>query len=367
MNKPVRVLHIIQRMESAGSQTFLMNLYRNIDRSRVQFDFLVHYKEKQFFDNEIENLGGKIYRLSVREDYNLFKYYRDLNRFFDEHKEYKIVHGHMHSLGAIYLYCAKKNGIPIRIAHSHNNGISNNFKKPLKIVMTNCYKINANYLFACSETAGKFVFGNDEFKVINNAIDADKFIFNNKTREKIRAELGLEGKIVIGHVGRFELQKNHHFLVEIFREIKRKRNDAILLLIGEGTLKEKIKQKVIDLGLQDSVMFMGTRHDINRIYQAMDVFILPSLFEGLGIVAVEAQAAGIPTICTDTLPKETNLTPLFFPMSLKKSSNDWAEEALRVVRDNKAYSDTSSYIKNGGYDIKDLSKEMEKIYLSKYL
>ena len=366
MEEPKRVLHVIQRMEAAGSQTLLMNLYRNIDRSRLQFDFLVHYKEKQFFDSEIEELGGKVYRLSVREDYNFVKYYSQLNKFFQEHDEYKVVHGHMHSLGAVYLNCAKRRGVPVRIAHSHSNSSARNMKRYIKEIMINLYKKNANYLFACSKDAGKYMFGDSEFSVINNAIDSEKFIFNSDIRNKLREELNIKNKFVLGHVGRFEIPKNHNFLIEVFSEYCKMNNDAVLLLIGTGSLEEKIREKVNKLELAGKVIFLGNRRDVEQLYQAMDVFLFPSLFEGLGIVAVEAQAAGLPCICSENLPNEINLSTLFHPISLKDSISMWTKKIKIESESNKQRIDMSDSIKKAGYDIKYLAREMENFYLSKY-
>lgn len=366
MTKPIRVLHILQRMEAGGSQALLMNIYRNIDRSKVQFDFLVHYKEKQFYDDEIEKMGGKIYRLSVREDYNFFRYYRELNNFFKNHNEYKVVHGHMHSLGAIYLYCAKVNGIPVRIAHAHNNSTSNDIKKPIKEIMTKYYKKSANILFACSRVAGKYMFGDSEFRIINNAIDTDKFISDNEIRNKIRTELGIKDKFVIGHVGRFELQKNHKFLIDIFNEYRKKNNDAVLVLVGKGSLEKSIKEKVLSLGIQDYVYFLGNRSNMAEIYQAFDVFLFPSLYEGLGIVAVEAQTAGIPVICTKDLPEEINLSSLYNTVSLDDDISIWIEKINEAAMNSDAHSNMSKIIKSSGFEIKYLAKEFEEFYLSKY-
>ena len=211
MSEPIRVLHVLQRMELAGVQTLLMNVYRKIDRTKVQFDFLVHYTEPQFFDKEIKELGGRIYRLSIREDYNLFKYYLDLNIFFKEHTEYQIVHGHMHSLGAIYLHIAKKCGVKVRIAHSHTNSTQKDVKRLLKVIMNHLYSLEATDLFACSQSAGKYMFGSKKFRVINNAIITDIFLFSAEKRKQKRKELGIADEFVIGCIGRFEDKSQSNF------------------------------------------------------------------------------------------------------------------------------------------------------------
>lgn len=364
--QPIRVLHILQRMEAAGVQTLLMNLYRSIDRSKVQFDFLVHYKEHQFFDNEIEALGGRIYRLSVREDYNFFKYCKELDAFFEEHHEYRIVHGHMNSLGAIYLHYAKKHGIPVRIAHSHTNSIQNDLKKYIKQIMNRFYKRDATDLFACSKDAGKYMFGNEHFTVINNAILTDLFLFSKEKRVEKRKELGLEDEFVVGNVGRFAIVKNQKFLIDVFRVIHKMIPHSKLLLIGTGNMLEEVKEKVKKLDLSDAVSFLGNRKDVAELYMAMDVFVLPSLFEGLGIVAVEAQAAGTPCVCTDTLPKEIDVTPLLYRMSLEKGCESWAKVIIMAKENTYAHKNMRQYIVDANYDMAVLAKYIEAYYMRKW-
>lgn len=365
MSEPIRVLHILQRMEAAGVQTLLMNLYRKIDRNKVQFDFLVHYKAEQFFDKEIEALGGKIYRFSVREDCNFPKYYRELNKFFKEHKEYKIVHGHMHTLGGIYLHVAKKNGVPVRIAHSHTSGTQKNAKQFIKIIMKHLYAVDANVLFACSDAAGKYMFGKKKFEIINNAIIADNFIFSEAIREDKRRKLKIENKFVVGNVGRFAIEKNQRFVVEVFEKLSEICSDAVLLLIGEGSMQDDIKAMVDKKGLQDRVLFLGNRCDVAELYQVMDVFLMPSLFEGLGIVGVEAQAAGTPTVCTNTLPDEIKVSPLIYRMDLDAPIDEWVDMVLNAAENPQRHTNMKKYIVEANYDMDALAKKMEKFYLRK--
>lgn len=363
MKEPIRVLHILQRMEAGGIQAFLMNIYRKIDRSKIQFDFLVHYTEEQFYDKEIESLGGKIYRLSVREDYNLLKYIRDLNVFFKKHTEYKIVHGHMYTLGFFYLGVAKLNHIPIRIAHSHENSSEKNIKWIFKKIMAKTFPVNATHLFACSNEAGNYLFGKRAFNVWNNAIDAKKFVASLEVRQQIRDELQLEDKFVVGHVGRFHPSKNHKFLINIFKEIKQNKSNAILLLIGSGEREEEIREQIATLSLQDDVIFLGNRSDMGRIFQAMDVFLFPSLFEGLGIVAIEAQAAGIPCICSNTVPKETKITPLISYLSLQASMEEWAQSVIEQNQNEFSHNNMYEYIVQANFDMNTLVNQIQTYYL----
>lgn len=366
MDQPIRVLMINYKMQCAGIEAFIMNMYRNIDKSKVQFDFLVHYTEHQFYDDEIESLGGKIYRLSIREDNNFIKYIKELRSFFTSHPEYKIVHGHMESFGIFYLKASKNAGVPVRIAHSHiaqsNKGVKGAVKKLLNL----SFNTYATDLFACSNVAGEFLFGKaTPFTIFNNAIDMKRFIFNSAIREDTRKELNLQdNNFVIGHVGRFNTQKNHEFVIEIFSAIYTKDRSAVLLLIGEGELVERIKKKVEFLGLLNNVKFLGVRKDVDRLYQAMDIFILPSLFEGLPVSGIEAQAAGLKCIFSDAVTRQTTMTENTEYYELDLMPNRWADEILKW-KNGYDRIDTSVSIRRAGYDIKDQAAKLQKFYLEK--
>lgn len=364
MSAPVRVLHVLQRMEPAGVQMLLMNLYRHMDREKVQFDFLVHYTAPQFFDKEIEKLGGKIYRLSVREDYNFFRYWHQLNFFFREHPEYRIVHGHMHSLGMFYLSAAEKNGVPVRIAHAHTNGILNDAKKQIKQYMNNHFADHATDLFACSESAGKFMFGQKTYRVINNAIDSTLFCFDANKRQEKRRELGIDDQFVIGCVGRFTPEKNQKYSIDVFRKVLKRRENATLLLIGSGPMEQEVKAYAAANGLDGKTLFIGNRRDMPELYMAMDVFLFPSVFEGLGIVGVEAQAAGTPTVATDTLPREISVTPLIHRLPLG-NVEEWADMIEMAYRDPERHQNMMHYIQSASYDITGVASWLQDFYLSK--
>lgn len=366
MGEPIRVLHILQRMEAGGTQALLMNIYRKIDRTKVQFDFLVVYKEKQFYDDEIEKMGGHVYKLSFREDLNLPKFQKDLAGFFAQHHEYKIVHCHAYTIGYFCLKAAKKAGIPVRIAHSHSNAAVHDVKLPLKLIMQKLFTIYSTDLFACSEEAGKFAFKGKKFGIVQNAIDSQKFIADANIREKIRKALRVESKFVVGHVGRMQPEKNHDFLIDVFAELKKKKPDAELILVGTGPLDEKVKSKVVEKGLSDCVHFLGNRKDMNRIYQAMDVFVFPSFFEGLGIVAIEAQAAGVPIVCSEGLPPETDITPIYRKLLLSDGAEKWANAALEMAQNLKAHTNMQQYVIDAGFDMDATAKYMESYYLRKY-
>lgn len=363
--EPIRVLHIVQRMEAAGVQALLMSLYRNVDRSKVQFDFLTHYTEKQFYDDEIEALGGRIYRFSVREDYNLLLYYRQLECFFKEHKEYRIIHGHMPVLGAIYLSVAKKNGVPIRIAHAHTNKHRKTLKGVIASYMRILYPLSATDFFACSKSAGEYFFHKRDCQIINNAIMVERFRYDLSVRKETRQLLGLENCFVAGHAARFDYHKNHSFLIDVFKEICEIQPESVLLLIGDGELRTAIQKKVKEKGLSDKVVFMGVRGDMEKLYQAMDVFIFPSIYEGLGIVNIEAQASGLLTFCSDAVPEEANISPLYTAIPLSSSAAEWAKIIVNKYQSAGERSDAGETVQKAGYDIKDVAKELQKFYLEK--
>ena len=356
--QPIRILNIVPNMRSAGIENFIMNVYRNIDRSKVQFDFIVHNQERKVFDDEIEKLGGRIYRFTYKDDKKLLKYIKDLDNFFKEHKEYKIVHGHMQSMMPLYLYIAKKNCVPIRIAHSHNGNYEKTLKGFILHIFSRFAKYQSNVNLACSNIAGKYLFGNKKFKVIPNAIDIKKFTFNEHIRESMRKELGIENNFVVGHIGRFELQKNHKYIIDIFNEVLKENKKAVLLLIGEGKLEENIKSKVKKLQIEKNIKFLGVRNDVNKIYQAMDCFILPSLYEGLPGVGIEAQISGLYSIFSKNITSEVKISEnSCFLRIRKKDIDEWKTQILKKKRREKN-------IDVYKYDIKNISKLIERMYLN---
>lgn len=350
-------------MGRGGLETMLMNYYRNIDRSKVQFDFLVHRDFEADYDKEILSLGGKIYHISRLIPWSK-SYKKELCRFFTEHPEYKIVHVHQDCLSSVALQCAEKCGVPVRIAHSHNSNQDKNLKYPIKKYYMKKIPDYATDLFACGKEAGKWMFGNHEFRVLPNAIDTSRYIFTESIRNEVRKELSIADEFVIGHIGRFNPQKNHDFLIDIFSQIKKQKSNAKLLLVGDGDEISNIKNKVQKLQLNNSVIFTGVRTDVNRLLQAMDVFVFPSLYEGFPVTMVEAQASGIPCIISDKVPDECIITEgLVDVKSLSDSSEKWAECILskkEVKRRN-----VSDDIIKSGFDIKSAAKWLEEFYIGK--
>ena len=364
MSNPIRILHIVQRMEAGGTQAFLMNLYRNIDRSKIQFDFLVEYEEKEFYDNEIISLGGKIYYTNFRKTLNVIKFKKTLSNILKEHPEYKIVHIHATAIGKICTDVAKKCGVKTIIAHTHNNSAVKDWKYYPKILLRKLYTNGPTDFFACSEDAGRYTFKNKKFTVVYNAIDIDKFLFKQEIREEFRKELNIEDKFVIGNIGRLHEQKNQSFLIDVFYEIQKKKDNAILLIVGKGPLENELKEKVSNLGINNKVYFLGNRKDIDRIYQGIDVFALPSLFEGLGIVAIEAQVSGLPVIASTGVAKEANITSNIQNIDLKDSIDIWAETICRSNVKNR--NSVEKLVRNSKFDVKNSAKFLQEFYLKKY-
>lgn len=310
--QPIIVAQVMGKWLGNGVETVIMNYYRHLDHSKVQFDFICDEDSTRIPYDEIKKLGGRVFLVPKYQ--NLPKYLKALEKLFKE-SQYCIVHSNLSTLSVFPLSVAKKVGVPIRIAHSHSTSNPKEWKRNLiKNILRPFSKRYATDYFACSEVAGRYLFGNKAFdrgevKIIHNAIDIDKFKFDEVARKKLRKEFGIkDSTIVIGHVGRFVQQKNHTFLVDVFKEYHKKNPDSKLLLVGSGPLEDKIKKKVEKLGLKDSVLFLGQRDDINKLYSAMDVFCLPSLYEGLPVVGVEAQAAGLPCVFSDKITNDTVIT-----------------------------------------------------------
>lgn len=363
MNKPIKILNIVPNMRAAGIETFIMNVYRNIDREKIQFDFLVHNSKREFYDDEIERLGGKIYRLSLKDDKNIFKYIRDLDQFFKTHKEYNIIHGHMQSMMPLYLFLAKKNNITTRIAHSHNNSYEKSAKGIILHIFSRLSKYFSTINFACSEDAGKYLFKNRKFEVINNGIDINKFQFDEQTRNKIRKKLDIkENEILFGNIGRMEKQKNQKFLIDVFKKVYTKQKNVKLLIIGTGSLEKKLKKQVNKLNLKNQIIFLKNINNVNEYMQGMDLFLLPSLYEGLGIVLIEAQMNGLHCIATkDTVATETRITSNIEYLKLEKDL--WIEEICkykikeREIKENEAIRQ---------FSIDNVAKNLQEKYIFYY-
>ncbi len=360
--EPIRVLHVLTSLNRGGIETMLMNYYRNIDKTKIQFDFLIHREGSFDYSDEILRNGGKIY--SVPE-YNPFsrKYRKSLDSFFSEHKEYRIVHSHLNCLSALPLKYAKKNNIENRIAHSHIIIHDFSLKKLYKRVARFFIPLYATEYLACSKEAGKWMFGNHRFEVMHNAIDVISFKYNKRIRDSIRSNIGVDNELVIGHVGRLTEQKNQRFMLDIAEKLKLSKVDYKLVLIGEGEDKRLLEDLARIKHIESNVIFIGSVDNVNEWMQAFDIFLFPSKYEGLGIVAVEAQAAGLFVICSDRVPREVKATDNCIFLRL----NDvdlWYSSILN--RNGALRTDNTNDIIRSGYDIYEASKKLQTYYISKH-
>ena len=364
-----RVLVFGMTENPGGVESVIMNYFRHLDRSKVQFDFLCN-SEKIAYEKEIIELGGTVFKVTPRKK-NFYKFRQELKSFMrSEANKYDVIWVNVCSLVNIdYLVYAKKYGIPKRIIHCHN---ADNDGGKLKKVVHNYNKKQirkyATHFWSCSDDAAEWFFnkeiiGGNCYRFIPNAIEVNRFKKNINIRKKIREEYGLEGKVVVGHVGRFHFQKNHRFLIEIFAELVRRNNDFKLLLVGQGILEQEIKKMVQEKELSGNVIFCGVKNKVEDLYQAMDCFVLPSLSEGLGIVAVEAQANALPCVLSDAVPKEVKVNKNVCFYSLEKSPSQWADKIEQMIQ--MQINETDNRMLNSRYNIATQIDEFERTLLEK--
>ena len=365
---PIRVLNLFTIMDRGGAETMVMNYYRKIDRSKVQFDFLVHRQQRGAYEDEIEALGGRIYRMSPIYPQNFRKYKKELRAFFQEHPEYRIIHAHMSELGYFAFREAARQGVPVRICHAHNAPHGFDLKMIVRTYFKKRMMPYVTHLFMCGIESGRWLFGEENesrFIMLNNAIDAAAYSYDPRRRQAVRQDLGLTGELVVGHVGRFNKQKNHPFLIELCAALLKREPNAVLLLVGGGEDQPRIEQKVRDLGIAERVRFLGVRSDVADLMQAMDVFAFPSLFEGLPVTMVEAQAAGLPCLISDGIPQECILTQgLVEIVPLAAGPEAWAERVLE--KRNFPRTDRRAEIAAHGFDITTEAIKLQEFYQNAY-
>ena len=364
MDRPLRVLQVVTKMDRGGLETFVMNMYRNIDRSCVQFDFLCHRNGRFDYDEEINALGGRIYRVPRCNPLDP-RYLKAIDSFFEE-QPYRVVHSHIDCMSAFPLAAAGRHGAVVRIAHSHNSRQDKDYKYPLKLVCKRRIRHEATDLFACGVEAGRWMFGSDDFTVVRNAIDVDAYAFNGRRRERVRRELGIPpSSVVVGHVGRFSPVKNHAFILEVFAELLGCRHDAVLLLVGDGGLRPDIELHAKELGIFDSVRFLGVRSDVPDLMQAMDAFIMPSIYEGLPLVLVEAQASGLPCVISDSIPTDCDLAGSNVTrLPLSACAKSWAEALVNVFGKTRR-TDGAGIVRRAGFDARETANWIESFYLKR--
>lgn len=364
--EPIRIAQIMGKWIGGGVESVVMNYYRHMDRTKVQFDFICDEDSTNIPYDEIYKLGGKIIKIPCYT--KIIKYHKQLKKILAE-GNYKIVHSHINTLSVFSLFAAKCAKVPVRIAHSHSTTNKKEKKRNLiKQILKPFSKFFATNYMCCSELAGRWLFGDKTYNqgkvfLLNNAIDVEKFSYNQEIRNQIRNKMSINKDcIVVGHIGRFVDQKNHSFLIDIFNEIHKINENSILLLAGQGPILDEIVERVKELKLEKNVKFLGQRDDAYKLYQAFDIFILPSLYEGLPVVGVEAQAAGLLVILSDSTTKETKILDSTKFISLQKDANFWANETLNAF---KSYvrTNTTEIMRKNNFDIKKESKKLEKEYL----
>lgn len=354
MKEPIRIAHIIGKWVGGGVEAVVMNYYKNIDKNKIQFDFICDDDSTNIPYDEITKMGGNVILIPPYQ--NFFKYHKELKKILKE-GNYKIVHSHINTISVFSLFAAKCAGVPVRIAHSHSTTNKKEWKKNLlKQILRPFSKAFATDYMACSELAGRWLFGNRTFDkgevyILNNAIELKKFKYNVEIRKSIRKELSInDNTLVLGHIGRFVAQKNHDFLIDIFDEVYKKNKNSILILAGQGPLENEIRNKVKKLGLESSVRFLGQRDDANKLYSAMDVFLLPSLYEGLPVVGVEAQAAGLLCLFSSNMTKETKTLDSTLFVEPNDSASKWAQLIINNAKKIKRL-DTKEQMTNCGFNI----------------
>ncbi len=367
---PVRVLHILGSMQRGGTESVVFNNYQYIDREKVQFDIVVDNNSPCDVPQNIQDMGCRIYRISP---YTRLPAYIAAIRDICDKNHYDIVHSHMNTMSVFALFAAWLAGVPVRISHSHSTagkGRGETKRNMIKYILRPFSRVFATHYFACSEYAARWLFGNcavenGEAVIFKNAISAEKFCYNPDKRKAVRASLGIEEQFVIGHVGRLSPPKNHFFLIAVFNFILKECRDAYLLLVGgigsagEG-IEQELKEKIEKYGIGDRIKCLGSLEDTSEIYQAMDVFVLPSLYEGLGIASIEAQASGLPCILSDRVPRAAKVNENVKFLSLDEPLEKWASE---IISSQGIRGDYAKNIAAAGYDIKEAAKVLEDTYL----
>lgn len=361
-NKPIRVLQMTASLYHGGSQNMIVNLYKAIDRNKIQFDFIVDHPELNDLQEVVESLGAKVFAMPQFKGTNILEVKKAWNVFFKNHPEYKIIHSHARSYASIYLDIAKKYGLKT-IIHSHNTSNGSGIKAKIKDLLQYNLRNVADYFIGCSLDSGKWLFGedvvaSDRFYILNNAIDTNKFKFDSNIRKEYRKQLNIENNKVYIQVGEFNEQKNHQFTIELFSKLIKQEPNAKLLLVGNGEYFDIIKNKIDELELNNHITLLGRRDDVNKLLMASDVYLMPSNFEGLSVAAIEAQASGIKCLLSDKVSKDVNITNTceFLPLGI----NEWVNGCINTKQERL---DTYNQIINMGYDVNSTAKWLENFYL----
>ena len=362
----IRILHVLPRLRRGGSQAMVMSLYRALNRDKYQFDFIIFTPDHDDYYDEIHELGGRVFHFTKFNGKNLIRVQREWNQFLEEHSEYKILHSHVRSFASIYIPIAKRHGLTT-IIHSHSTSNGKSIEGIVKTILELPLRYQADYLFACSTEAGKWLFGEkaiarENYRFIPNAISVKDFVFSEESRSSIRCQFGITDETVVGHVGGFETPKNHVFMIDCFKEFLKYRPNAKLLLVGDGTYEKKIKGLCNDYQISESVIFAGLQSNVGPYLSAMDVFLFPSLWEGLPVSVVEAQASGLRCLLSDSITKDVELTDLLFYYSLSNGAHKWAETLNELVPEKRSAATEVSLNRLADFDCIQTISKLEKFY-----
>lgn len=366
MAKTIRILQIMGKVGSGGVESVIMNYYRHINKEKVQFDFVVHKDAEKAYVNEIHSLGGVVYEVTPYSE-NIIKFTYEIYKIVKV-GNYNIVHSNLNSLSFFPLIAAYFAGAKVRILHNHTMANkSEGIRSWIKCTLRPFAKIFANQYWACGKDAAEWIYGKksisrNEVTIVNNAIDLNKFAFNMNLRNKLRSELKVEDCLVIGHVGRFVATKNHSLLIEIFNKLVNIKDDSRLLLIGDGPLVKPIMNKVNALGLMDKILFLGERRDVADLYNAMDIFVLPSLYEGLPVVGVEVQANSLPSLMSNSITKEIKYSNIVFFVDIASEIENWVEKIIDISRKKVRKCNYESNISK--FDINKQCEKLEQVYIT---
>lgn len=363
-NNKIKVAIVMGKFTSGGIKSVITNYYSNVDRNKISFDLLIDNNSPIDDYSEIETIGGRVCKISTLS--NPFKYISQIYKLSKENK-YDIIHGYVNALNVFSMFAGKMAGVPVRIAENLSSAHPGEKKTIVKNILKPFSKIFPTDLAACSKSCGEWLYGKKDIesgkvRIFNNAISLKKYTYDKELRDNVRNSLGLSDEnFVLGHIGRYQYQKNHNFLIDIFDEVYKRDKNSRLLLVGYGDLKEEIFNKINSLGLKDAVIDMGATENIAGLYNAMDVFVLPSFYEGLPVVGIEAQATGLPCVFSTEVTKETGVIPDTKFVELSENKEKWADEILKI-RDNYKRVNTEKYIIDAGFDIETEGRKLQDYY-----
>lgn len=361
----IRVAIVAGKVDSGGKKNLIMEYYRHVNRDKVQFDFICDSDSQAIPRDEIESLGGRVYIIAPYQ--HIFKNMADMKRIFKEN-QYPIVHAYNSTMNLFPMFVAKKCGIPVRISESLSMAHENDWKTVLKKMLRPMSKWFANYYMACGEDCGRWQFGENLYNagkidIFKTVINTEFNAYNPEVRNKTRNEFDWEDKYVVGHIGRFTAQKNSVHMIEIFAAVARKEPKAILCLIGDGELKNEMFEKIKELNIEKQVKYLGRREDIQQFYNAMDCFLLPSLYEGLPVVGLEAESCGLPMFFSTEITREANACELGHFIALNESVDKWADEIIRAMHENiPVRRNHSKEVAEAGFDSASEALRMQQYY-----